>query len=136
MKEFFMSPMEMEDGLKAGREKFFDQFTKQFFTANGELKVTEVQRQDAVAMCLQSDQAAALGCMKSFGTTDFRKDLEKVSVPTLVLHGDADGIVPFDGSGKRTHAAIAGSELVDLLGAPHGCNISHADAFNKALLES
>jgi len=125
---------EMEDGLKAGREKFFDQFTKQFFTANGELKVTETQRQDAVAMCLQSDQAAALGCMKSFGATDFREDLEKVSVLTLVLHGDADGIVPFDGSGKRTHAAIAGSELVVLAGAPHGCNVSHADAFNKALL--
>jgi non-heme chloroperoxidase len=125
---------EMEDGLKAGRETFFDQFTRQFFSANGELKVTEAQRQDALAMCLQSDQAAALGCMKSFGTTDFRKDLEKVSVPTLVLHGDADGIVPFDGSGKRTHAEIAGSELVVLPGAPHGCNVSHADAFNKALL--
>lgn len=125
---------EMEDGLKAGRETFFDQFTGQFFSANGELKVTEAQRQDALAMCLQSDQAAALGCMKSFGTTDFRKDLEKVSVPTLVLHGDADGIVPFDGSGKRTHAEIAGSELVVLPGAPHGCNVSHADAFNKALL--
>ena len=126
---------EMEDGLKAGRETFFDQFTTQFFTANGELKVTEAQRQDALAACLQSDQAAALGCMKSFGTTDFRKDLRKISVPTLVLHGDADGIVPFDGSGKRTHAAIAGSELVVLAGAPHGCNVSHADAFNKALLE-
>ena len=72
--------------------------------------------------------------MKAFGTTDFRKDLKQVGVPTLVLHGDADGIVPIEGSGQRTHAAIAGSELVVLKGAPHGCNASDADAFNQALL--
>lgn len=124
---------EMEDGLKADREAFFDQFTKDFFTTDGELKVTEAQRQDAFVMCLQSDQAAALGCLKAFGTTDFRKDLKKVGVSTLVLHGDGDGLVPNEGSGKRTHAAIAGSELVVLSGAPHGCNVSHADAFNEAL---
>ncbi len=125
---------EMEAGLKAGREAFFDKFTKDFFSAKGVLKVTEAQRQEAIALCLQSDQAAALGCMKAFATTDFRKDLEKVSVPALVLHGDSDGTVPFEGSGKRTHAAIAGSELVVLTDAPHGCNASHADAFNAALL--
>ncbi len=125
---------EMEDGLKAGREKFFDQFTKDFFSVKGELKVTEAQRQEALAMCLQSDQAAALGCMKAFATTDFRDDLKKITVPTLIIHGDGDGIVPFEGSGKRTHAAIAGSELELLSGAPHGCNVSHADGFNAALL--
>jgi len=43
--------------------------------------------------------------------------------------------VPFEGSGKRTHAAIAGSELVLLVDAPHGCNASHADEFNRALLD-
>ena len=125
---------EMEDGLKADRKTFFDQFTKDFFSAKGELKVTESQRQDALALCLQSDQTAALGCMKAFATTDFRDDLKRVKLPTLVIHGDSDGIVPFEGSGKRTHAAIAGSELVVLPDAPHGCNVSHADAFNAALL--
>lgn len=125
---------EMEGGLKASREKFFDQFTREFFSAGGELKVTEAQRQEAIALCLQSDQDAALGCMKAFATTDFRQDLKKVDVPTLVLHGAADGTVPFEGSGKRTHEAIAGSELVVLDGAPHGCNVSHAEAFNRALL--
>lgn len=125
---------EMEDGLKASREEFFDQFTREFFSANGELKVSEAQRQEALALCLQSDQTAALGCMKAFGTTDFRQDLKEVDVPTLVLHGDADGTVPFEGSGKRTHEAIAGSELVLIEGAPHGCNASHAEAFNRALL--
>ena len=125
---------EKEAGLKADREAFFDQFTRGFFSAKGELKVTEAQRQEAVALCLQSDQKAALGCMKSFATTDFREDLEQVRVPTLIIHGDSDATVPFEGSGKRTHAAIAGSELVVLPDAPHGCNLSHAEAFNTALL--
>ena len=125
---------EKEEGLKADRGKFFDEFTKAFFSAKGVLKVSETQRQEAIAMCLQSDQAAALGCMKAFATTDFREDLEKVSVPTLVIHGNSDGTVPFEGSGKRTHAAITGSELVLLKDAPHGCNVSHADEFNEALL--
>jgi pimeloyl-ACP methyl ester carboxylesterase len=123
-----------EEGLRADRATFFDKFTRDFFTANGTLKVSEAQRQEAIALCQQSDQAAALGCMQAFGTTDFRDDLEKVTVPTLVLHGDADGIVPFEGSGKRTHATIAGSELVLLEGAPHGCNASHVEAFNSALI--
>jgi pimeloyl-ACP methyl ester carboxylesterase len=125
---------EMKQGLSASRETFFDQFTRQFFSANGELKVSEAQRQEAIALCQQSDQTAALGCMQAFGTTDFRRDLGAVDVPTLVLHGDADATVPFEGSGQRTHRAIAGSTLVVLPDAPHGCNVSHADAFNAALL--
>lgn len=126
---------EMEDGLKQDRDTFFDGFTKDFFSANGELKVDEQTRQEAIALCKQSDQAAALGCMKAFGTTDFREDLKKVTVPTLVLHGDSDGTVPYEGSGKRTHAAIAGSEAVVVPDAPHGFNASHADAFNRALID-
>jgi len=125
---------EMAAGLRKDRDAFFDEFTTQFFSANGKLKVTEAQRQEAVTLAHQSDQTAALGCMKAFASTDFREDLAKVDVPTLILHGDSDGTVPFEGSGKRTHAAIAGSELVVLEDAPHGCNVSHADGFNLALL--
>lgn len=125
---------EMEEGLKAGRETFFDGFTRDFFSVDGELKVSEAQRQQAIALCLQSDQKAALGCMEAFATTDFRPDLAKTSVLTLILHGDSDGIVPFEGSGKRTLAAIAGSEVAILKGAPHGCNVSHAEAFNRELI--
>lgn len=126
---------EMKDGLETDREAFFDKFTTDFFSAGGVLKVTEAQRQEALAMARQSDQAAALGCMQAFATTDFRDDLTHVRVPTLVIHGDSDATVPFEGSGKRTHAAIAGSELVVLQDGPHGCNVSHADAFNEALLD-
>ena len=69
--------------------------------------------------------------MEAFSTTDFRDDLAKVTVPTLVIHGDSDAIVPLEGAGKRTHQSIEGSQLVVLEGAPHGCNASHVDEFNR-----
>ena len=124
----------MTADLTADRASFFDQFTTQFFSVGGELLVTEAQRQDAIKVCMQSDQKAALACMSSFGTEDFRGDLPNITVPALVIHGDGDGVVPFAGSGARTHAAILHSELVVLQGAPHGCNVSHPAEFNAALL--
>lgn len=125
---------ESEAGLKADRAKFFDTFATQFFSAGDQLMVSEEERQKAIALCQKSDEEAALACMRSFGGTDFRKDLAQITVPTLVLHGDADGIVDFDGSGMRTHAAISQSELVVIKGAPHGMNVSHAKEFNTALV--
>ena len=125
---------EMTKGLESDRTTFFDEFTQAFFSVDGDLKVTEEQRQEAIVLCLQSDQKAALACMEAFGTTDFRDDLPKVTVPTLVIHGAGDGTVPFEGSGKRTHEAIGHSEMVVVEGAPHGFNVSHADEFNSALL--
>ncbi len=73
--------------------------------------------------------------MEAFGTTDFRDDLPKATVPTLVIHGAGDGTVPFAGSGKRTHEAIPHSELVVVEGARHGLNVSHTSEFNSALLD-
>ena len=123
-----------KNALEQDRSSFFDHFTKDFFCANGVLQVTEPQRGAAIALCLQSAQHAALACMDAFGSTDFREDLKKVNVPTLVIHGDADAIVPIEGSGLRTHRAIAHSQLVRVGGAPHGLNVSHAQEFNDALL--
>jgi non-heme chloroperoxidase len=120
--------------LAQDRAAYFDHFTRSFFSANGTLQVTEAQRIEAIALCNQSAQHAALACMDSFGTTDFRNDLKKVTVPTLVIHGAADAIVPIEGSGQRTHRAIPHSQLVTVKGAPHGFNVSHAQAFNDALL--
>ncbi len=125
----------MESGLKADRDSFFPEFVTKFFSVDGTLKATPAQVDDAVALAKQSDQTAALGSMEAFAGTDFRADLAKITVPTLVIHGDGDGVVPFDGSGKRTHAAIAGSELVVLKGAPHGNNVTHAGEFNSALVD-
>ena len=126
--------LQMKKALEANRSSFFDQFTMDFFSANGVLQVTESQREEAITVCLQSAQHAALACMDSFGTTDFREDLKKVTVPTLVIHGGADAIVPIEGSGQRTHRAVPHSQLVKVDGAPHGLNVSHAQPFNDALL--
>jgi len=126
---------QMQSGLEDDRDAFFDQFTTQFFSVGTELKATEDQRQAVITLCRQSDQRAALGCMNAFGTTDFRDDLPKITVPTLVLHGDGDGVVPFKGSGARTHAAVPHSELVVINNAPHGLNVTHPQEFNAALLD-
>ena len=125
---------EFEKNLKADRDEFFDGFTSDFFTADDELKVSEDERQKALELCKQSSEEAALGCMEAWATTDFRQDLKKITVPTLVLHGNADGIVPLEGSGERTHDMVSGSELHVLEGAPHGCNVSHKTDFNDALI--
>jgi pimeloyl-ACP methyl ester carboxylesterase len=124
----------MTADLTKDQESFYDGFTTDFFSANGELKVTEAQRQEALELCRQADKKAALACMEAFGTTDFRDDLLKVTVPAMVLHGDADATVPFEGSGQRTHAALADSDLHVIAGGPHGCNVSHPDEWNQALI--
>ena len=129
---------ETADGMRSGLEttgtRFFDGFTTDFFSAGDDLKVSEEQRQEALALCQPSDQDAALGCMQAFGTTDFRDDLAKVTVPPLVIHGDSDAIVPFEGSGKRTHEASTAASSSWSRVRPHGFNVSHAEEFNEALL--
>jgi pimeloyl-ACP methyl ester carboxylesterase len=124
---------QLRKGLEADRDAFFEEFTTNYFSANGELKVAEEKRQEAVAIAHQSNEEAALQCMDAWGT-DFRDDIQQVSVPTLVIHGDSDVIVPIEGSGQRTHHAIEGSELVVIEDGPHGINASHPRAFNEALL--
>jgi non-heme chloroperoxidase len=123
-----------EAGIREDRDAFFDQWSTQFYSADGVLTVTEDTRLAAYALTQQADQRAVLGCLTAFGSTDFREDLPNVTVPTLVIHGDSDAIVPFEGSGRRTHDAIPGSDLVVVEGGPHGFNVSHAGEFNEALI--
>jgi non-heme chloroperoxidase len=126
---------EMEEGARTDRANFLDGFTTNFFTAGEELKVTEAQRQQAIALQQPARDEAVVDCIGAFGRTDFRDDLTKIDVPALIIHGDSDGIVPFEVSGKRTAQAIPGSTLVVVEDAPHGFNVSHHEAFNAALLE-
>ena len=123
-----------ESGVKSDRIAFLDQFSKGFFSAGGELKVSEFQRQYALSLAEVASPKGTLDCIAAFGRTDFREDLKKVTVPTLVIHGDSDGVVPFEVSGKRSAAAIPNSELVLIKDGPHGINASHSQEFNAALL--
>lgn len=121
-------------GIKDDRIAFLDGFTVGFFSAGGELKVSEVQRVYARDIAAFASPKATLDCVNAFGATDFRPDLAKFSIPTLVIHGDSDAIVPFEASGKRAHEAVDGSELVVIEGGPHAINASHVQQFNDALL--
>lgn len=125
-----------EGGVNGDRLAFLDEFTKGFFAAgdNHDL-VSEPDRLYNRDIAAFASPKGTLDCIGAFGRTDFRADVAKVTVPTLVIHGDSDGVVPFEVSGKRSHEAIANSTLVLVEGAPHGVNATHADEFNKALLD-
>jgi non-heme chloroperoxidase len=124
----------MQGQLRADRASFLDGFLTGFFSAGDDLKVTEEQRQSALALAAQADLHAAAECIASW-VTDFTGDLVGVTVPLLVMHGDSDGIVPLEVSGQRSHDAVPGSEIVVVEQGPHGVNVSHADEFNRVLLE-
>ena len=124
-----------EGGVKGDRLAFLEEFTTGFFAAGDRTDlISEDQRLYAKQIAAFASPKGTLDCIAAFGRTDFRDDVAKVTVPTLVVHGDADAIVPFEVSGKRSHEAIAGSELVVIEGGPHGLNATHAAEFNEALL--
>jgi non-heme chloroperoxidase len=131
-----------EEGVRTDRPAFLDGFTAEFFNAGGKGlldrksgAVSEPMRQYALRLAEVASPKATLDCIAAFARTDFRADLAAVTVPTLVLHGDSDAVVPFEVSAKRSHEAIAGSELVVIEGGPHGINASHAEQFNATLLD-
>ena len=124
-----------QSGIASDRLAFLDTFTENFFKAGGKVQVSESQRVYACSIAAIASPKGTLDCVAAFGRTDFRADLAKITVPTLVIHGDADAIVPFEVSGARTHKAIAGARLSLIKGGPHGVNLSHAAEFNQALLE-
>ena len=123
-----------EAGVKGDRPAFLDGFANVFFTAGETMTVSEPQRAYALSLAAIASPKGTLDCVGAFGRTDFRGDLEKVTVPTLVIHGDSDGVVPFEVSGKRSAELIKGATLHVIKGGPHGINASHAQEFNTALL--
>jgi pimeloyl-ACP methyl ester carboxylesterase len=123
----------MQGQLREDRTGFLDGFLTNFFSAEGRLKVSQEQRLAALGLAAQADLHALAECIRSW-VTDFSSDLATITVPTLVIHGDGDGIVPLEVSGRRTHEAVGGSELVVVKGGPHGINTSHAQEFNDAVV--
>jgi non-heme chloroperoxidase len=127
------------DGIKkaiaADRPAFMTQFLNNFYNVDqlgGKLISDEVVRL-SWNVAMGASAKGTLDCVTAW-YTDFRKDLPKVDVPALVIHGDADRIVPIDASGRRTHEQVKGSKLVVLQGAPHGLIWTHADRVNAELL--
>jgi non-heme chloroperoxidase len=125
-----------EAGVRADRIAFVDGFVTNFFAVGDKLDlVSEPQRVYNRDIAAFASAKGTLDCIAAFGRTDFRPDLAAFTVPTLVIHGDSDAIVPFEASGKRSHEAISGSQLVLVDAAPHGLNVTHAEQFNRSLLD-
>lgn len=127
---------QFEQGVKDDRISFLDGFVTNFFTVGDRTDLVSeplrVYHRDLAAF---ASPKGTLDCIGAFGRTDFRGDLARFELPTLVIHGDSDAVVPFEVSGKRSHEAIPNSELVLIEGAPHGFNATHAEQFNRALLD-
>ncbi|OMC47943.1 bromoperoxidase [Mycolicibacterium fortuitum] len=125
---------QMAMSLTKNQDAFYDKMMTDVFSVNGKLAITEAQRLQTLAMCSQANKHAALACLTAFSNTDFREDLPRVTVPSLVIHGDADATVPLAGSGRRTHEALPDSRFHVIAGGPHGIPVSHAEEFNEVLL--
>lgn len=127
-------------GLTEDRPAFLAEFLGMFFTAGKQTLLNKplVSREQIaynLSIALAASPKGTLDSTTAFATTDFRDDLTRITVPTLVIHGDSDTIVPFEVSGKRTGEAIPTSETVLIEGAPHGVTVSHREEWNRHLLE-
>jgi non-heme chloroperoxidase len=83
---------------------------------------------------LQAGHKNAFESIEAFSATDFREDLAKFDVPTLVIHGDDDQIVPYEVGGKASAALIDGAQLITYEGGPHGMTDTHKERLNDDLL--
>jgi non-heme chloroperoxidase len=132
-------PMETFDGIRAGiradRSQFFKDFSVPFYGANR--PGTEVSQGLRDSFWLQGVQAslkAVYDCVKAFSETDFTEDLKKFDVPTLLIHGDDDQVVPFGASSQLSSKLVNGAMMKIYPGAPHGLCSTHKDQVNEDLL--
>lgn len=125
-----------QDEVKADRLAYLDSFTTNLFASGDKTDlVSEAFRLYNRDIAAFASPKGTLDCMSALSYTDFREDLAKFNLPTLILHGDADAIVPVEISGQKAHERIDGSQLVVIEGGPHAFNITHAKEFNEALLQ-
>lgn len=127
------------DALRAGESNDRSQLYRDladgpFFGHNRTGDVSQGIRDAFWLQSLACDPHAAYECIAAFSATDFRSDLTRVDVPTLVIHGDADQIVPFEVGGKRTATLISGAELIVYPDRPHGLPDTDRERLHADLL--
>jgi len=134
-------PVEVFDGLRAGSSADRSQLYRDladgpFFGGNRPGANPSQGMRDAFWLrCLQAGHRNAYECIAAFSATDFRKDLDAFDVPTLVIHGDDDQVVPFEVGGKASAARINGATLEVYPGAPHGITDTHKEQLGNDLLQ-
>jgi non-heme chloroperoxidase len=133
------TPMEAFDQIRAGvladRSQFFMDLTMPFYGYNRPgAKVSQGVRESFWLQGMMAGFPAAYDCIKAFSETDQNDDLRKFSVPTLVLHGDDDQIVPIGASAMLSSKIVKNAKLKVINGAPHGLCTTHKDQVNAELL--
>jgi non-heme chloroperoxidase len=126
----------IQKAIVADRYVFFTEFFKNFYNTDlllGKL-VSEQVIQASWNVAAGASATASLACVPTWHE-DFREDLKRIDVPTLVIHGDADRIVPISASGLRTAKLIKGASLVTVKDGPHCITWTHADEVNRELLD-
>jgi pimeloyl-ACP methyl ester carboxylesterase len=125
----------IQKAVAADRYAFFTDFFKNFFNADVFLgkRLSEQAIQACWNLAAGASATASFACVPAWHE-DFRKDLSRIDVPTLVIHGDADRIVPFPASGARTAKIVKGANLVVVKNGPHCITWTHPDEVNSALL--
>lgn len=112
--------------IKDDRAKFWASFFKDFYGVSlGSYPTSSEVLEWSRDQSMHASLKATLGCAKAFGTTDLRPDLEAFTMPTLIIHGTGDKIVPIDASARPAAAGIPGSTLIEYDDAPHGLLATH-----------
>jgi non-heme chloroperoxidase len=132
-------PMEVFDGLRAGvvadRSQFWRELSLPFYGYNRpSAKVSEGVRESFWLQSMMAGFPASYFCIKAFSETDLTDDLKRFNVPTLILHGDDDQIVPIGASALLSSKIVKGSMLKVIPGAPHGMCTTLKDQVNETLL--
>lgn len=125
----------IEQAIIADRPALLANFLKDFYNVDvlGGKQISEQAVQLSWNVAAGASPKGTLDCVSAW-LTDFRNDLKRIDVPTLVIHGDADRILPISATGKRTAELVKGSKLVVIEGGPHGLTWTHADKVNRELL--
>jgi non-heme chloroperoxidase len=126
----------LREGSVADRSQLYRDLADGPFFGNNrpEATVSQGMRDSFWRQGMQSGHRNAYECITAFSATDFRGDLAKFDVPTLVIHGDDDQVVPFEVGGKASAALVDGAELKVYAGGPHGITDTHKDQLNADLL--